>query len=262
MSYLWFCMPARQRSGQLAHPLLADILNNQVNNEMTFVGSWSVYCLALLSLVAGGEFDLDYGIDNASLAVVNFTSSWFSLQFSQQLANQPVTIVLQLFQLPILAIMRALSGQIEPLKSPNNLVSCHLVDSDFTLTCTHPALTPASNIAWYFNNIPLCLQPNDRDCYNQLPGLSADNGSLLFSAVSLDHAGWYTCATANLVLGRRETDFLVIIQGRQLAETVAQVVISYHPVCVYMQSLQASGLTSHSPMWCLKTPDWSCRALQ
>lgn len=101
------------------------------------------------------------------------------------------------------------AGEIEGLETPDSLISRTLIDSPFNLTCIAD-----SNITWYYNNIPLCLGPEDIDCFPH-SDLSPVNGVLLFSSVTLEQAGWYTCATANEQLGRRETDFLVIVEGQR-----------------------------------------------
>lgn len=96
------------------------------------------------------------------------------------------------------------------LETTNQFVLHYNVDSSFNLSCSSLAL-PASQdlrVAWYFNNIPLCLQ----DCIS-LNNVTCDGSVLLFSQLTLDHAGWYTCAVANGALARKEIDFLVVVQG-------------------------------------------------
>ena len=122
----------------------------------------------------------------------------------------------------------------ERLETLSDLVSHHLVGSAFSLTCLQPEPDSNSSIAWYYNNIPLCLQDSSerRDC-NPPPGPSTDNGTLFFSAVRLDQAGWYTCSASSRALGRRETDFLVIIQGKGSFKVLIVVVVRFYKLILH-----------------------------
>lgn len=73
------------------------------------------------------------------------------------------------------------------------------------------------SIAWYFNNTPLCpelqQQQQRMDCLSLANVINNGTGTLVFSNLTLDQAGWYTCAAASQMLGREEMDFLLIVQG-------------------------------------------------
>ena len=105
------------------------------------------------------------------------------------------------------------------LAFPNDSVYAN-ASNPFTLNC---GIDSSSSIAWYFNNIPLCeLSPWD-DCLFLEAVATSGNGSLLFSQLSFEHAGWYTCAVSNVELGRRERDFLLIVRGSLFAHIACKV---------------------------------------
>ncbi len=86
------------------------------------------------------------------------------------------------------------------------------IGSPFNLSCD---LESRTNTAWYFNNVPLCnVSARLEDCSFQDNVSTSGDGSLLFSPLSFEHAGWYTCAVATREeQGRKERDFLLIVQG-------------------------------------------------
>lgn len=95
----------------------------------------------------------------------------------------------------------------------NGLVYANL-SSSFILSCR---LNSKSSTAWYYNNIPLCDHGEQQDdCYFQENVFSNGSGNLMLTELMFKHAGWYTCAVATEEEGRKEKDFLLIVQGSSM----------------------------------------------
>ena len=76
-----------------------------------------------------------------------------------------------------------------------------------------------NKFAWYYNNIPLCGQGQEQeDCFSQANITNDGQALLMFLHLTLEQAGWYTCASAGAGgPERKEVDFLLIVKGMAMA---------------------------------------------
>ena len=105
------------------------------------------------------------------------------------------------------------SGQLE---ASSNGVFRARVGEEFMINCSCAEHSDMQfQIVWYFNNIPLC-QPGagEHETCHHLSNVIIGSCILHFRSLSLEQAGWYTCATYNrTTFDREERDFLLIVQG-------------------------------------------------